>query len=85
MNPFRTGNYEMKKDQAAKEIFRPHSEPPAIQKMPMTLAGNTALRTARLSEMALGGVKRSRELVTAGHRIKCTAEEEVSRKGIGDL
>lgn len=54
MNPFRTGNYEIKQDQAAEEMLRPHIEPPAIQEMHMTLAGNTALEESEAERNGLG-------------------------------
>lgn len=60
MNPFGTGNYEMKKDQAAKEMFRPRIEPPAIQQMHVTLAGNTALEESEAEGNGSGGVRRGR-------------------------
>lgn len=54
MNPFRMGNYEIKKNQAAKEMLRPHSESPALQEMHMTLAGNTALEESEAERKGLG-------------------------------
>lgn len=48
------GNYEIKKGQAAKEMFTPHIEPPAIQKMHLTLAGNTALQESEAERNGLG-------------------------------
>lgn len=60
MNPFRIGNYEMQKDQAAKETVTPDFESPAIQEKHVTLAGNTALGESEAERNGLGGVGRGR-------------------------
>ena len=48
----------MKKVRAAKEMFRTRTEPPAIQQMHVTLAGNTALEKSEVEGNGSGGRKR---------------------------
>lgn len=57
MNRFRMGNYEMQKDQVAKDTGKADCESPASQEKHVTLAGNTALGESEAQRNGLGGRK----------------------------